>query len=40
MDVILGMSHDDLLMVSAYKENKNVMGITKKGVILSLIIFH
>ena len=29
-DVIPGMISDDLLVVSAYKENKNVMGITKK----------
>jgi len=39
-NVILGMNHDDLLIVSAYKENKPVMGITKKGVILSLMIFY
>lgn len=29
-DVIPGMISDDLLVVSANKENKNVMGITKR----------
>jgi len=28
--MILGMESDDLLIVSAYKENKDVMGITIK----------
>jgi hypothetical protein len=29
-DVIPGMISDDLLVLSAYKENKTVMGITKE----------